>query len=116
MIKFGGDISDADKRLAAELEKEEEYWNIASASSHYAKEIVAKAFVCLAHDWLEIGLEEKGTELIEKAERVCPGYFENTILLQTKSDEDFDILVKNIFVNLSWILINRVDMVKEDKQ
>jgi len=70
--------------------------------------------VCLAHDWYQLNIEEKGNSLLEKAEFSCPGYFKYLIQEDIKEDEDYNILVKNLTSFIASIILYRINELKGD--
>jgi hypothetical protein len=107
-VKLLGDVPEEHKQLAQELQEAEEYWDERLAKKKAPLELLAKAYVCLAHDWYDIGCEEDGQRLLEKAEGTCPGYFKEVMLEQAEQDPDFDHLVRRLSVELIWMLVNRL--------
>ena len=104
-MKLLGDISDEHKKLAVELEEMEE---TLASMSYLTKEYVAKAMVCLAHDWYDLGAEEEGHRLLMKAEQTCPGYFKNNVSKHMKEDEKFNLIMNRILSSIILLLINTV--------
>jgi len=89
-----GDIPKEDIELAEELlEMEAHYLN---NKDLYGNVTGAKIYTCLSHDWYELGDDDKGRELLEKAEKACPGYFENEISAHINEDPDFKHLVESL--------------------
>lgn len=88
-----GDISEADKKVAEELLEMESHFGL--HAKDYGPEECARVYVCLSHDWYELEDDDKGRQLLEKADKVCPGYFENQIKEHMK-DPDFDYLVGSL--------------------
>lgn len=107
-MKLAGDVPEEHKQLALELQDAESYWDSRSSKKSVPVELLAKAYVCLAHDWYDIGCEDDGQRLLEKAEQTCPGYFKEVMLEQTMLDPDFDMLVRRLSVELIWMLVNRL--------
>lgn len=58
-----------------------------------APELVAQALTCLAHDYVQIGLEEKGHQLLLKADEIYPGYHKDKMVEHMAKDPDFNRLV-----------------------
>lgn len=84
-----GDLDHADKLL----EMESHFY----ANLHiYGPKKCAKLFICLAHDWYEMGDDDKGSELLSKADKICPTYFEKQIKLDIEEDPDFAYLVESL--------------------
>jgi hypothetical protein len=80
-----------------------------SQSFQIPKEQMAKVFVCLAHDWYQMDVEEQGQRLLEKAEAVCPGYFKETIIQHRLQDKNFETVIQNLTVELTWMLMERLN-------
>lgn len=109
-MKLFGDVSERDRELAEELDRLEA--DITS-EVNIGKDIVAKACVCLAHDWYLMGVDEEGNRLLEKAEKYFPGYFKELMIKQTLEDPRFDYLVKGLTSELAMIILYRL---KENKR
>lgn len=88
-----GDVSKQDLELAKELLEMEEFFD---GRPDLPKDIIAKMLVALAHDWFDIGDDDKGSALLEKASKVCPGYFDNEIKVHIEEDEMYAFLVNNL--------------------
>ena len=89
-----GDVNTEDLELAEELlEMEVE---TESYKDFYGPVMCARIFTCCAHDWYELGDDDKGAELLEKANKFCPGYFDNEIKDHIKEDPDFAYLVDSL--------------------
>lgn len=110
-MKLLGDVSEEEKQLSFELEEMESYLDSRNKNSY--ADIMAQGYVCLAHDWYELNMEEEGHRLLEKAESVYPGYFKNLISVHTSKDKDFERLVKNISSQLAWMLNQKIGELKE---
>jgi len=93
-----GDIPKAHIQWAKELEDMEEFFDTMPANME--KALIAKAIVCIAHDWYEMGDDEKGSQLLEKADKICPGYFDNEMLKHGDEDETFDLVILGITRNI----------------
>jgi hypothetical protein len=106
-MKLVGDVSEEHKKLAEDLEEMERYFD-GAASRGIRSSIVAKGFVCLAHDWYKMGSDENGERLLEKAELVFPNYFKSQALIDADENVDFGILLKSLSVELASILISRL--------
>lgn len=89
-----GDVSTEDLRLAEEFLEMEAHFD--QNVDHYLPHQVARIFVCLAHDWYELGDDEKGYDLLQKANKVCPRYFENQIKNDINEDSDFAYLIESL--------------------
>ena len=102
-----GDIPKEDLELAEELLEMEAYFD--AHLNEYAPDMVARIIVCLAHDYYEISDDEKGSELLEKADKICPGYFDNQIKSHIEDDSDFAYLVENLTRNILAIARSIMD-------
>lgn len=89
-----GDISKADLELAEELLEMERHFY--EHQEEYGPSMIARIYVCLAHDFYELGDDDKGSELLEKANKVCPGYFDNEIRAHIEEDPEFAYLVESL--------------------
>jgi len=93
-----GDIPKEDLDLAEELLKMEAHFD--ENLELYGPAFSARVFCCLAHDYYEIGDDDKGYELLEKANKVCPGYFDNEIKAHIDEDPEFAHLVESLTHNI----------------
>lgn len=91
MIIFGGDIPTKDREIIKEVITLESW--LEKYKSGLPTLSIAKANVCLAHDWYAVHLEEMGDLFINKAEKVCPGYFKAPIFVQMKNDPEYCKLI-----------------------
>lgn len=100
-MRASGDLTARQRKLSAELSKFE-----LKVDKHkkMPPEQKAKAYVCMAHDWYEMDMEEKGNQVLVKAERVCPGYFAGPVAEQQRENADFDLLVKKVTIFLVALL------------
>lgn len=89
-----GDIPKDHLELANKLLEQEDHFY--DNLRIYGPESTAKVFVCCAHDWYDLGDDDKGSELLLKAEKVCPGYFENQINVHVKESPNFAYLVESL--------------------
>jgi hypothetical protein len=89
-----GDVPAQDLELAEELLEMESHFN--SHIDVYGAALCARVMVCISHDYYEIGDDDKGYELLQKAEKICPGYFENEIKLDIEQDPGFAYLVESL--------------------
>jgi hypothetical protein len=89
-----GDVSKEDLALAEELLEMESHFRI--NADIYGASQCARIFVCISHDWYELGDDDKGRQLLEKADKICPGYFDDQIQKHIEEDPDFDYLVQNL--------------------
>jgi len=98
-----GDVPEGDKKTAEALRKMEiDMEEQATLSPQYT----AQAFVCLAHDWYEMGSEEEGHRLLKKADIVCPEYFRKHMQSHTLENSAFELLVNRLFAMLGWQLLD----------
>jgi hypothetical protein len=88
-----GDIPESHKKLAKELLELESYFDSKEDAETF---VIAKGYLCIAHDWYEMGDDDKGSDLLLKANEACPGYFDKEMHKQMVEDPDFDYLVKNL--------------------
>lgn len=104
-MKLSGDVSQKDKDIANELEQFEK---IVDSDIVCPVERLAQIYVCLAHDWYKLSCEEEGNRLLLKAEKICPGYFKSTVIEHQKEDKDFDIVVRNITIELITMMVSNL--------
>lgn len=100
-----GDIPETHRTLAKSLIDMESNTDL---DKELPKELAAKIYTCLAHDWLQIHMEEKAIELIEKSNKICPGYFSDTIKLHMEQNQDFSKIAKAINILLMQLAIDRL--------
>ena len=90
-MRYGGDIPAEHRKLIAELEALELWFQ------EHGEEVplltAAKGFVCIAHDYYAIGLEEEGERFLRKTEAICPLYFMGPVYSQAGKDADYAYLV-----------------------
>jgi len=107
-MKLFGDVPEEHRELARQLDEMEEYFDGAAKRGNLPMEKIAQGYVCGAHDYYQIDCEEEGNRLLEKAEKVCPGYFKTFMVQHTKEDKDFDTLVKQLTSELAYLLLRRL--------
>lgn len=100
-MKMNGDVPQEDRDLAEELIKMEEWFD---AITTISTEIKAKSYVCFAHDWYVMGMDEEGHRLILKAEAVHPGYSKDLMKSDMETDPQYDFIVKNIAKQLILLI------------
>ena len=100
-MKLAGDLTKKQKAQAQELT---EFERLVDHDSAYPKDRKAQIYTCLAHDWYQLDMEEEGNRLVVKAEKVCPGYFKGPVIQHQKENPDFDIVIKNLTVELLYLL------------
>lgn len=110
-MKLLGDVPEEHKELAKQLLETENYFDQKDLEHLVANEIRAKAYVCLAHDWYQIGCEEEGEKLLLKAEKVCPGYFKEIMVKHTEEDSDFNLVVKQLTSEVFFMLVDKIKQV-----
>ena len=89
-----GDVPTEDLELAEELLEMESHFD--AHLDVYGPPLCARVMVCIAHDYYEIGDDDKGYELLQKANKVCPGYFDNEIKNDIEGDPGFTYLVESL--------------------
>jgi hypothetical protein len=99
-MKFGGDLSKEQKAQTKELIEFEQLVD----GDTYPKERKAQMYVCMAHDWYQLDMEEEGSRLLLKAEKVCPGYFRGPVIEHIQENPTFDIVIKNLTFELLNLL------------
>lgn len=97
MITSG--LNEAQLAHIVQLEMMEQYFT--DPDSIVSPRVIAKALTCLAHDYVEIGLEECGHQLILKADNYFPGYHG----IPLKEDMENDPEMKKVIVSLGHELI-----------
>lgn len=98
-------LSEENKALALELEKAEAEIDFDPVLPNGRK---AQIYVCLAHDWYQMDMDDRGSKLLLKAERVYPGYFKGLVIEHSEESENFDKVVKNLTLELAWMLLSRM--------
>ena len=104
-MKLFGDVSDSDKVLSYSLEELEREIDTNKSMS---KQLMAKCYVCLAHDWLALYADEEAIRLIERAESIFPDYFTGQIYVHAEQDESYKDIVVRIGDLLLEMAINRI--------
>lgn len=89
-----GDIPKEHLELAEDLLEMEKHFD--DNPQLYDTETRARVYVCCAHDYLCMGDDDKASDLLVKADKVCPGYFQNQIKNHTKEDPNFAYLVDSL--------------------
>ena len=83
---LNGDVSLEDKKLAQDLTEME---RTIEDSKDISLDHKAKAYVALAHDWYWLQMEEKGHELLLKAEDTVPGYSKDVMPRHMEEDPQY---------------------------
>lgn len=78
------------------------------ADPTFPKAQLAMCLVCLAHDWFQMDMEDKGFELLVKAENAYPGYFDSKFKDDIKANKNFATLAQNITIELYYLLTERL--------
>lgn len=103
MKLYGGDIPKEDLVVLEGLIESEKWFNDHGSTINPA--VGAKAFVCLAHDYYDIEMEEEGDRLLLRAEKLYPGYFMAAIRIHAELDPEFSCLVRQIKETLALPLM-----------
>lgn len=111
-MKLLGDVSERDKEIAKELTDHEKWLD---SDKTFSAEKKAQTVVCLAHDWFQLGMEEEGSRLLYKADTIYPGYFKNKLFKHAAESKDFDALVKNMTIELMYVLLNQFEELQRNK-
>ena len=93
-----GDIHEEHRRLIEELLEMEDYFE---NKAGIEPSLVCKGFCCIAHDYYAMGDDEKGSELLAKANKIYPGYFDSKI----NDHIDQDPLYKELINSLTLIIL-----------
>ncbi len=104
-----GDVPEGDREMAKKLQQMEIEME---AHNTLSPQYTAQSYVCLAHDWYEMGQEEEGHRLLQKAEIACPDYFRKHMKTHTLENPVFELLVSRLFAMLGWQLL---DSLKDKK-
>lgn len=94
MAKLYGDVPQSHRSIALALEDHEKW--LFRNSYTMSDEDQAKFWVCLAHDWYGLSMDDEGERLLNLANEVCPGYFKKTVNKQAKEDPDFALLLYSL--------------------
>ena len=105
-MKLSGDVSVKDKELAEQLEI---FQRSIDGTTTFPPERIAQMLVCLAHDWYRLKCEEEGGRLLDKAEKVFPGYLTSPeVQSHMEEDNDFHMVMENIMKELIGVLADRL--------
>lgn len=105
-----GDIPEEHRQLVEELLDLEDYFD--SKIENIKPNERAKGFVCISHDFYQMGDDDKGSDLLIKANVVCPGYFDNEMKEHVAKSPDFAALIQS----LSNIIFNIAKSTLEQKK
>jgi hypothetical protein len=97
-----GDVPKEYLDLVEELQEMEEHFDL--NPSFYGPAMVARMYTCIAHDYYDIGLEERGHELLLKADKACPDYFTDQIIKDVEGDSNFAYLVESLTANILSVI------------
>ena len=103
-----GDIPEEHRELIKDLLEMEDYFD---SKIDLDPALVAKGTVCIAHDWYSMGDEDKGSDLLTKASKIYPGYFDGKINEHTEEDE----LYKKLVTSLTLIILETVKSISESR-
>ena len=93
-MNYFGDIPVEHLELMKELKDLESWFDMYGQTIEPS--IAAKGFVSIAHDYIFMYMEEEGLRLINRAEKICPGYFVEKIHEHAKYHSDYKKLVSNL--------------------
>jgi hypothetical protein len=68
--------------------------------------LVAQGLTCIAHDYAQIGLEEKAHALLLKADEICPDYHKNEIKQHMAEHPEYAQLVVSLGNELALIMLS----------
>lgn len=105
-MRVAGDLFDNERKLIPELLGFESSIDIDTCTPNDGR---AMMYVCLAHDWYHLDMEEEGNRLLIKADKVCPGYFTGSIEQHMKENANFKRLVENLTKGLIFLLKNSLE-------
>jgi hypothetical protein len=88
-----GDIPKEHRELAKELLEMEDHFD---SKIDLEPSLVAKGLVCISHDYYSMGDDDKGRDLLAKAEKVYPGYFDKKIDEHAAEDQFYKQLVDSL--------------------
>lgn len=111
MSRLHGDVPKEYLELEKELKELEKYFS--ENKEKFSGAITAKAYVCMAHDWISMGDEEKGMDLIEAAHKICPTYFEKEIKEDMEKDHLFKTLVERLSSEIILLAANILSEMKD---
>ena len=111
MYKLYGDVPEEHKKIAKELEELEVH--LEQSSKNIEPKKLAKCYVYLASDWFNVGLDENGTDLIDKASKCCPDYFVEQIRVDMETDATYRVVVEKMYKNMLFIVS---DLIREKSE
>lgn len=71
-----------------------------------APEIIAQGLTCLAHDYVQMGFEEKAHSLLLKADEIYPNYHKEKMHEHMKNDPHFSTLVVSLTSELILVALS----------
>lgn len=92
--------------LVIQLEQMERF--LTQPDSLFPPATVAKALTCLAHDYAQVGLEERCHALLLKADKIFPGYHGLQMKQDMAEDPEFAKLVQSFAAELLLIALSTV--------
>lgn len=92
--------------LVLQLEEMERYF--LQPDNLFSPKAIAQGLTCLAHDFVQIGLEERGHALLLKADKIFPGYHSFQMLKDMEDDENFAKLVRSLSAELILVALSTV--------
>ena len=107
MAKLYGDVPKEHRELLIEVEKEVIFWD--AQLGKVPVQIISRAYVCLAHDFYEMGLEEEGQRLLIRAENICPGFFKDEVPRLCEEDPRFEYLVARLTGILAFTFADLIE-------
>jgi len=93
-MKYYGDIPKDHIECVLELERLENWFAEHDRTIHPL--MAAKGLTCMAHDYYVIDMEENGEDLLNRANKYCPGYFKNEIWIHRDKDPEYSALLTNL--------------------
>lgn len=94
MNRYYGDIPAEHLKLVEELQYLERLVN--AHIEDFPSLALGKGFVCSAHDYYSIFMDEEGERLLKLVDQHCPGYFYAPILIHMASDNEFNKLIQGL--------------------
>lgn len=113
-MNFSGDIPKSHLKLIEGLKSHEKWLNENLDKTPVL--VYSQCMVCLAYDYIDIDMEEKGEELLLRANKLCPGYFKGPIYSHMKTSPDFNHLME-LFVKhtIGLQLLNSLGFTNEQR-
>lgn len=99
-MKTSGDLTPSQREHVENLTK---YEQSVDDDLTFSKEKRAQLYVCVAHDYYQLDMDEEGNRLLLKAEDACPGYFKTVVIQHQLESPNFDRLIKNLTIELLYL-------------